>query len=119
MYFFDSYAIIELMKNNPNYDSFKDLKIITSVMNVGEVYNIILREKDKAMADEWFKNVNFELLEISSEFMVDAVYFRHINKNKNVSSTDAVGYTLSLKHKLKFLTGDKQFEKMPNVEFVR
>jgi len=119
MYFFDTYAIIELMKNNPNYEQFKDFKIITSVMNVGEIYNIILREKGKSSADDWFNCIDFELLEISPDVMVKSVYFRHTHKNSNISSTDAVGYMLSLKHNLNFLTGDRQFENMENVEFVK
>ena len=107
------------MKRNTNYERFKDFNIITSVMNIGEIYNIILREKGKKTADEWFESFSFELLEISPEIMIKSVYFRHINKDKNISSTDAVGYILSLKHNFKFLTGDKQFENLPNVEFVK
>lgn len=107
------------MKKNPNYERFGDFKIVTSVMNIGELYNIILREKGKAEADNWFGNFNFELVEISPEVMIKSVYFRYLNKNKNISSTDSVGYTLALKHNLKFLTVDKQFEKMSNVEFVK
>ncbi|MBI4452451.1 PIN domain-containing protein [Candidatus Woesearchaeota archaeon] len=119
MYFFDTYAIMALMEKNPNYDIFKDIKIIACVMNIGEIYNIILREKSKNAADEWFSNISFELLEITPEIIVKAVYFKHLNKKKNISSTDAVGYILSLKHNLKFLTGDRQFENLPNVEFVK
>lgn len=107
------------MKRNSNYEMFRDFKIVTSVMNIGEIYNIILREKGKNEADEWFGNTNFELLEISPEIIIKSVYFRHINKKKNISSTDAVGYILSLTHKLKFLTGDKEFQNMRNVEFVK
>ena len=118
-YFFDTYAIVELMENSSGYLRFKDFKIVTSILNIGEIYNILLREKGKETADSWFKNFNCELLEISPEDMVKAVYFRHINKGKNISSTDAVGYILSLNNNIKFLTGDRQFEKMPNVEFVK
>jgi len=119
MYFFDTYAIIALAEKNPNYEIFKDVKMITCVMNIGEIYNIILREKSKNAADEWFRGISFELLEITPEIMVKSVYFRHVNKKKNISSTDSVGYTLSLNHDLKFLTGDRQFEHLPNVEFVK
>ena len=118
-YFFDTYAIIEIMEKSISYEKFKDFKITTSVLNVGEIYNIILREKGKENADEWFKNYSFELLEITPDVIVKATYFRYLNKSKNISSTDAVGYFLSLKHNLKFLTGDRQFENLANVEFVK
>ena len=118
-YFFDSYAIIELLEGSQSYQPYQNFKIITSVLNVGEVYAIFLRNYDKKRADEWFKDCNFELLEIYSADIVNATYFRHINKKKNVSITDSVGYILSLKHSIKFLTGDKQFQELENVEFVK
>src|SRR3989344_9214321 len=106
----DTYAIIELMEGNPSYEQYQDFKIITSVLNIGEVYAILFRNDGKKKADEWFENFDFELLEILPKDIVKATYFRYINKKKNMSITDTVGYILSIKHKLKFLTGDRQFK---------
>ena len=118
-YFFDTYAIIELIKLNPNYDRFNGLKIVTSVMNLGELYNIFLKDKGRKAADELFEACNFEFLELSPKIMVESVRFRHENRKANISLADSVGYILALEHKLKFLTGDRQFENMPSVEFVK
>ena len=118
-YFFDSYAIIALAENEPSYDRFRETEIITSILNIGEIYQIILRKQGKEPADEWFKKINFKMLEITPEIIVDAVLFRHKNRKNDVSLPDAVGYKLSLKHNLKVLTGDRQFENLPNVEFVK
>lgn len=118
-YFFDTYAIIELIKLNQNYNRFDGLKIVTSVMNLAEMYNIFLKDKGRKDADEFFEACNFEFLEISPKIIVEAVRFRYENRKGNVSLTDSVGYTLSLKHNLKFLTGDRQFENISNVEFVK
>ena len=118
-FFHDSYAIIELMEGNQFYKPYQDFKIVTSVLNIGEVYAILLRNEGKNKADEWFANFNFNLLEILPEDIIGATYFRYINRKKDISITDAVGYTLSLKYKLKFLTGDRHFENLPNVEFVK
>lgn len=118
-YFFDSYAIIELSESSPHYDKYQEAEILTSVLNIGEIYQIILRKKGKETADDWFKKTNFKLLEITPEIIIQAVYFRHDNKKSDFSLPDAVGYKLSLKHNLKFLTGDRQFEDLPNVEFVK
>ena len=118
-YYFDTYAIIELIKLNPDYNRFDGLKIVTSVMNLAEIYNIFLKDKGRKDADEFFEVCNFKFLEISPKIMVEAVRFRYENRKGNVSLTDSVGYVLALDHKLKFLTGDRQFEKLPNVEFVK
>lgn len=118
-YFSDTYAIIALAEGTLSYNKFQGIKIITSVLNIGEIYQTILRKHGKDTADNWFKKINFELLEITPEVIVDAIYFRHINRKKDLSLVDAAGYILSIKHNLKFLTGDRQFENMPDVEFVK
>lgn len=118
-YFYDTYAIIELMEGSFSYNKFRDFKIVTSVLNFGEVYTIFLRNEGKTKADQWFENFNFGLVEITPQIIIKAAYFRYAQRKKDLSITDSVGYTLSLKHNLKFLTGDKQFENMPNVEFIK
>ena len=118
-YFFDTYAIIEIAKGSKSYEKFLGLKIITGVLNIGELYQINLIKHGKNVADEWFTNSNFDILEISPEIIVEAVYFRFVNKKKNMSLVDCVGYILSQKYNLKFLTGDAQFENISNVEFVK
>jgi len=37
---------------------------------------------------------------------------------RNISYADALGYYLALKYNLKFLTGDKWFKGLENVEFI-
>ena len=118
-YFFDSYAIVELSESSPSYDKYQEFEIIASVLNIGEIYQTILRKKGKEAADDWFKKTNFKLLEITPEIIIEAVNFRHSNKKNDFSLPDAAGYKLSLKHNLKFLTGDRQFENLENVEFVK
>lgn len=118
-YFFDTYAIIEMEKGSLSYERFKEFKIVTSVLNIGETYQLILKKHGKFIADKWYKESNFELLEISSDVMVEAIYFRFINRGINLSLVDCVGYILSLRNNLKFLTGDRAFKGMKNVELVR
>ena len=38
MYFFDTYAIIEIINGNKDYETFKNQKIVTSTLNIGELY---------------------------------------------------------------------------------
>ena len=119
VYFHDTYAIIKLIGGAESYGSFKHFKIITSVLNIGEVYAILLRNFGKNRADEWFKGRNFEIVEITPETITEATYFRYMNRKEDLSITDCVGYILSLKTNLKFLTGGKEFQNMENVEFVK
>ncbi len=45
--------------------------------------------------------------------------FRIKWKDREVSITDCIGYIMVNKLKIKFLTGDKEFENLENVEFVK
>ena len=45
--------------------------------------------------------------------------YRDEEINKNLSYTDCIGYTYAIKHDMVFLSGDQQFEKFDNVEFVK
>jgi uncharacterized protein len=118
-YFFDSYAIIEIIKGNENYNFVCDLTVITSPMNYAEVYYALLLLYDKEAVSNMLKNINFQFLEITSEIAKSAAIFRHKNKKANLSYIDCVGYELALNNDLLFLTGDKAFEDLENVEFVR
>ena len=40
-------------------------------------------------------------------------------KNKQRSIPDVMGYIIAKKYNAKFLTGDKEFKDVPNVEFVK
>ncbi len=49
----------------------------------------------------------------------EAVKFRYARKEKSLSYIDCLGYILAKRLEVSFLTGDKEFEGFPNVEFVR
>ena len=118
-YFFDTYAIIELIRENKNYGFVKDKIIITSSMNLAELYYSILLEKNEETAKRILSLLNLEILEITSDISIEAASFRFKNKRLKLSYIDCVGYILAKENNLLFLTGDKGFENMPNVEFVK
>jgi uncharacterized protein len=45
--------------------------------------------------------------------------FRYKNRKKNLSVPDCISYLQAKSLGIKFLTGDKKFENMENVEFVK
>jgi len=118
-YFFDTYAIIELIKGNPNYEFIKDNVIITSSMNIAELYYSLLLENNQEFADKIINSFNFELIDITSKIAIKSSLFRFQNKKLKLSYIDCLGYILALKNNLLFLTGDKGFESLDNVEYVK
>lgn len=118
-FFWDSYAVIELINGNPNYLSYKHESIILTLFNLAEVYWSSLHEYDEIKANAIYEWLKKSLVEIDDETLKEAIKFRKKNKKKNLSYTDCIGYMYALRHKLKFLTGDNAFKDVSNVEFVK
>ena len=119
MYFFDTYALVEIIKGNKNYEKYKTETPICTIFNLFELHQSLLREFNKKTADFWVEKFDYELLEIIKEDVIKASDFRFLHRKKELSSIDCIGYILSQKNNLKFLTGDSDFEKIENVEFVK
>lgn len=117
-YFFDSYPIIEMIMGNENFERFRDVKIVTTVLNMMEVYYFLLREFNRETAEYWMGKLDVELINIIRlDVAVEAVRFRFKNKKEKLSYVDCLGYVMARKFRMKFLTGDVKFERKENVEF--
>jgi len=118
-YFLDTYAIIEIIKGNPGYQKFGKSEYFTSIFHTYELYYQILRDYNKDLAKRYYKKFEGSLLEINDEDIFLASKIRLKHRKKRLSYADSLGYAMSIKKKIKFLTGDKEFEDLKNVEFVK
>ena len=118
-YFFDSYAIIELEKGNPNYSKYSSEPITITIFNLAEIYWNFLNKLEEREADLLYNDYSKSVVEISDEILKKAIKFRKENKKKNLSYTDCIGYVCASENNMKCLTGDKEFENMKNAEFVK
>lgn len=118
-YFFDTFALFEIIKKNKAYERFLDEEIVTSSLNIGELYYGLLREFGEKTANEWFRVLRQSAIGASIDSIVSAMKFKFRNRKKKFSFIDCVGYVLAKENSLLFLTGDKEFEGMPNTEFVK
>ncbi|HUS50720.1 MAG TPA: PIN domain-containing protein [Candidatus Paceibacterota bacterium] len=118
-YFFDSYAVIEIVTGNPNYAKFVNEVPIITIFNLAEIYYSSLNRLDDKRADEIYEKYCQCVVEVSDEILKKAIKFRKENKKKDLSYADCIGYICALENNMKFLTGDKEFEGMRNVEFVK
>jgi len=118
-FFFDTYAIIELITGNKNYKKYADEPITTCILNIGELYLYHLRVYNRKVAREWNRKITPRLIEIDNNVITQAMEFKLLHRKANFSLPDCIGYTIAKMHNLKFLTGDRQFKGMNNVEFVR
>ncbi len=124
-YFFDTYSLIELLNGSESYAGFRNCTILTSKLNLMEIYTFFIKKGEKQKADFYFDKFLVNCEEIPDSVLKLAVIFRRrfnsqVPKPKfTVSFVDAIGYVFARHLKIKFLTGDDAFKNLPNVEFVK
>ena len=121
-FFYDSYALIEFMNASQNYKKyFLQYRGITTKLNLTEVYYSLLKEIGEEKAEIAYDSLLALVVDVDDDTIKRAMKLRLSlrQKNKKLSYIDAIGYQISLDRGLKFLTGDKEFEELDNVEFVK
>ena len=75
----------------------------------------INEESAKKRLDDYYRFV----VDFDKEVIEEAAKMKLVLNKRNVSMTDCIGYVLSRRLGIKFLTGDKEFEDFEDVEFVK
>ena len=123
-YFFDTYALQEIEEGSENYAAYSgELGIVTTKLNLMELYHNYFKLKGKDTAELSFEHFKDFCLDINDDIFKEAavmrVQLKKESKSSNVSYVDCIGYVIAKKLKIKFLTGDREFETLENVEFVK
>jgi len=116
-YFFDTYAFFEIIRGNPAYEKYKDAGAMTTIFNLAELNYGLKKETSKEKADKITDKYFPLLVEITAKNLKEAMNLK--TGNRKLSIPDAIGYAIAKSYGVKFLTGDQEFEEMPNVEFVK
>ncbi|MEK6861818.1 MAG: PIN domain-containing protein [Nanoarchaeota archaeon] len=115
----DTYALIEIYLGNEKFTNYLEEDFVINDLILAEFYGVMLKNYGRNEADIWFNKLEEYSVSVDREILKEAVKFRQENKRKDLSFFDAVGYIFSLKNNYKFVTGDKEFEHMINVEFKK
>lgn len=118
-YFFDTYAIIEVIKQNLSYEKYLQEPTTLTIFNLVELYAIVLRDHGEEKANTVYATYKESVVEIDDETLKEAVKFRKSMNKRQLSYADCIGYIYAKRHDMRFLTGDPQFESFENVEFVK
>jgi len=121
MYFFDTYALLEIFYGNERYRKYLDEDVITTKLNLMEIYYHLLREEGEDFANQYYDETVEYAIDFDDRDIKESMRFRLNMKKekKNLSYVDALGYVIAEKLGIKFLTGDNAFEGMDNVEYVK
>lgn len=115
-YFADTYALVEMTKGSPNYKPYAAGEFVLTKWNLAEMYYALIREQKPAK--EHFDEFRKLLVSITFSSIIRGAHIKLQHKERRMSYVDCIGYALALEHGIKFLTGDKAFKAMPNVEWV-
>ena len=119
MFCLDTYALVEIALGNEKFTKYFDKQFVIPDLILAEFYGVELRVNNEATADYWYRKLSTYAVPLPKEVMIQGVKFRFTNKEKNLSFFDAAGYVFAKKNGLLFVTGDKEFEGLAGVEFVK
>lgn len=119
-YFFDTYAFFELINGNFNYNKYSsNIIIVTTKLNLMELHYGLMLIYGKQEADKYYDKFLQFAVEFNDEIIKSANEFKLLHKKDMVSYIDCIGYVLSRSMNIPFLTGDKAFKNIDNVEYVK
>jgi len=120
-FFYDSYAVLAFTSGHQGYRKyFEEHDGILTKLNLLEIfYKSLERHGSKAAAKitETFSKylVDFGLKEVADSMKL-RLELKH--EGRNISYADALGYAMSRKMGIKFLTGDREFQGLGGVEYL-
>lgn len=120
-YYFDTYALVEIYKQNPSYLRYsKDVSFILHSLNILEYVYFLLKENRPASdVTKALDELSRYTVEYDSELLLKAAQMKKKFVHEKLSFVDCIGYQLALSKKVPFLTGDRMFRNKENVEFIQ
>ncbi len=120
VFYFDTYALVEIARGNPNYSKYSEsVNIMLNKLNLMEYAYFLLRIKKENRIQSLFNEYIKYNIEPSINALIEAVKFKLVQRKDKLSYIDCLGYMIAKENRVKFLTGDEKFRNMDNVEFVK
>lgn len=119
IFFFDSYALFEIISGNLKYKLYIKARVVTTKLNIFEVYRGLSRDVGEEEAEKFLEEYYPFSIDFNEEDIRNAAKLKIEHKKRDLSMTDCIGYVLAKRLSIKFLTGDKEFKDLANVEFVK
>ena len=115
-YFFDTYALFEIVRGVKEYEKYASMNGITTIFNIAELNLNLKKSLSETEADALTTKAFNQTIPVTLEDIQKAMTFK--KKHTKLSIPDCVGYMTALKYGFLFLTGDEDFKHLPNVHFV-
>lgn len=120
-FFYDSYAVLAFTSGRPAYkEYFEQHDGVLTKLNLLEVFYRSLEEYNFKVASDIVESFSKYLIDFGLEDIKGSMRLRLELKHqgRDVSYADALGYFLSRRMGIKFLTGDRTFRGLSGVEYA-
>jgi predicted nucleic acid-binding protein len=123
-FFLDTYAMVEYLRGNKRYAELvaSEGRRATSVVNLTELYYLVLKERgDEKEADTALAAFGQFEVQVTNDDIKKGMRMRlgARARKADFSYADAIGYAMSGRLGMRYLTGDDAFKGLSDVEFVR
>jgi len=117
-YFFDTYAAIAMFDGSENYKRYRKARAVVIDLNLFEIDYCLRRRGERPdVVSQVLEQYSTYIARYDLKSIRGAVSMKLLNKR--LSPVDCIGYQVAQEYGVKFLTGDKEFEGMAGVEFVK
>ena len=89
--FFDSYAIMEILKGNPRYARFRNIRPVLTIFNLVEFHYAVLKEAGTELADELLEGYPIYEVDVDNVVIRQANRLKHKHRSENLSTADVIG----------------------------
>jgi len=120
--FLDSYAIVEMARENAQYDFVGGEEVATSALNLLEAYYVLSNAGEESLALAILRELSPVAADLPKDLIPEISGFRLRRKGatgRRFSHADAAGYVYARDRGYEFLTGAHEFEGLEGVRFVR
>lgn len=118
-FLYDTYALIEIHKGNPNYQPYVSGPISLIQLNVIELMYHFVRLQEQEEGKEYIRYLSPFVVEVPDTILWKAMELKFLKKADDLSFTDCIGYVYAQENGMRFLTGDQKFKDLPGVEYVK
>ncbi|HLD04669.1 MAG TPA: hypothetical protein VJG90_03030 [Candidatus Nanoarchaeia archaeon] len=116
-YFFDTSALTEQVRRNPLYQPYVGATIITTQLNLFDVYYWLVKDFGLDIANRFLENYYPFTKNLNLKTIQKAAQIKRLHPQ--FSNTNCIGYAVANQLKIPFLTGDSAFHGMDGIEFVK
>ena len=115
----DTYAILEIARNNKNYKKILMQEFVVPSAILAELYYVLYRDTNEETAKYWFKRFRNFNQDVNLDTWIKSARFKYEHRKENLSFFDCIGYIFAKENNLLFVTGDKAFARKKNVLYLK